>query len=446
MINEGYLLNFSYVFIPFALAQGESFDTFHATLAKSTRWERVAGDTLRYLHRYVSDRLLLAKKEGANFYHYRLLGNPSDAVGGFLHDHVCRTAPKKFRGKSGVTFDFTIADVQLFSFNTSIGMMAFGLKFRENDPFIIAAAQYYLRKLSAECFYVTVGEETHAQNFIDLSKQLLGDACETCAPDFFFYAAPKNERANFFTYIDVPEQGDHQKELFYLKWCYHDGFAYEDDLCEGDSLIYAADAYKVWGLSPSAAVCLVTRREENRAFIENVFQKNVLRQYLLTYVLLLHQKYMMYLFLTKLSVGIDDDLARLEQYQHRLYEFETSYMFSKVSEVPQYQRFYDKVQNVFALKEMFEDVREPLSRLVEIRRQSAEEHQRKYDDRINAALMTLSLLTVVSAITDATAVTENLGWMLPPLLSRIIQTASLSLVGILSIWMLIRLFFLKNKR
>ena len=174
-------------------------------------------------------------------------------------------------------------------------------------------------------------------------------------------------------------------------------------------------------------------------------RKNFQNQYLFTYVFLLHQKYMLYLFLTKISVDIDDDLILLEDYKRRLYEFDTKYIFAQISEVPQYQRFYEKVMKVFKIKEMFEDVQDPLSHLVEIQRLNNEARQQKHDHNINTALVVLSLLTIVSAVTDASGITSNLDWLLSPVLSKIIQIFTMVIVIITSILMIIRLLSIKNK-
>ena len=344
MSEKQYLSNFSYIFIPFYFEKEEHFYSFNDNLKKSYTWAPI-DDEIRYLHRYVSDRLVNTNNGKTNLNHYRLCNNNEVCS----TDRFYKTSPKTFKGQENVTFDFQISDVQLFSFNTTICIMAFRLQFQNDDPLQIAAAQYYLRKISTERIYaITDSGKENSFSFIDLSKKLLGNLVEKYELDFFFYATPQNERANFFTYIDMPSKKDYSEELFFLKWCYHDGFVFEDDSEEDDSIDYVASKNTVWGISPSAAVCLVSRCDQNKNFIENVFQKNIQKQYLFTYILLLHQKYMMYLFLTKISVGIDNDLDLLENYKRRLYEFETKYMFSKVSEVPQYQRFMTKLRIAFS--------------------------------------------------------------------------------------------------
>lgn len=101
------------------------------------------------------------------------------------------------------------------------------------------------------------------------------------------------------------------------------------------------------------------------------------------YVLLLHQKYVLYMFLTIIGLDTYNDLEKLEAYRQQLYEFETDFVFSCITEVPQYQILHEKLSDVFSLKKMYEDVREPLVSLSEVRRANAEKRQRNNDYRMN---------------------------------------------------------------
>lgn len=440
-----YLNNFSYLFVPLTTENIEQFSAFYKNINAKTGWEPINVEN-RYLHRYVSERITKHAVEETGGYHFRLNGEFAQEQGLHLGTRHYSTEAKVYQGQKDTYFQFLIANVELFAFSTGICILAFELQFQDDDPIKIASAQYYLRKIATERIHLADDPDVNGRvSFVDISRKILNKAARGIDIDFFFYAAPNNEKANFLTYVDVPYKEEYEKELFHLKWCYHDGFDYHDEAVSDDSENYVASRNTIWGITVSAAVCLVNRDEKQKEFIENVFQKNFRRQYLMTYILLLHQKYMMYLFLTKMSVGIDGDLKQLEKYKAKLYEFETHYMFTYISEVPQYQRFYAKVRNLFALEELFRGVQEPLSQLTEIQRQTAENKQREYDYRINTALTTLSLLTIVSAITDATGVTSNLTWLIAPQISRIIQIIMLILVSVVSIFMLVRLISLKKK-
>lgn len=440
-MKQSYLPNFSYLFIPFAIDKLDDFPAFLQKITPQNGWLPMQQDN-RYLHRYVAERI--SNSQQAVDCQFRLDAKFAEAKGLCLGTKQYRTAPKSYHGEKNDGFVFDIASVELHSFHTGVCVLAFELRFADNDPLKIAAAQYCLRKISTEKIYLA-GEDAGGESFVDISKRILQDCTQNATLDFLFYATPKNEKANFLTYVDVPEQKSYDKELFYLKWCYNENFEYSDPCCEEDSINYAASPFIHWGISVSAAVCLVHRSERQKQFIETVFQTNFRQQYLRTYILLLHQKYMMYLFLTKLSVDLDGNLQQLKAYKERLYRFETHYMFTYISEVPQYQRFYKKVREVFALEQLFKEVQEPLVQLAEIQKQEAESEQQAQERRINAALTTVSLLTIFSAWTDASGLVTYFDWLIPETISRVAQSALTVVVIALSIGLVIRLFCVKKR-
>ena len=105
----------------------------------------------------------------------------------------------------------------------------------------------------------------------------------------------------------------------------------------------------------------------------------------------------LYLMLTRIGRGEYNTDKMLAQYQKELSAFETNFVFTHVTEVPQYQTLYERVQQAFSIKSIFEDVREPLEKLTEVRNRD-EEKRRK---TINAVLAVISFLAVFSALTDA---------------------------------------------
>ena len=439
-MEQAYLPNFSYLFIPFTIDELDAFPAFLRNLTPQNGWLPSETDN-RYLHRYVAERI--SNSQQAVDCQFRLDPTYADAKGLFLGTKQYRTAPKSYEGEKNDGFAFQIAGVELHTFHTGVCILAFELRFEDNDPLKISAAQYCLRKIATEKIY-RVGEENSGESFVDVSERILEKCTPNVTLDFLFYATPNNEKANFLTYIDVPEQENYDKELFYLKWCYNNGFEYSEQSSEEDSINYAASPFTHWGISVSAAVCLVYRSDRQKQFIETVFQKNFRQQYLRTYMLLLHQKYMMYLFLTKLSVDLDGNLPQLKAYKERLYRFETHYMFTSISEVPQYQRFYKKVREVFLLDQLFKEVQEPLVQLAEIQKQAAESEQQVQDRRTNAALTAVSLLTIFSALTDASGLATYFDWFIPEPVVRGVQSGLTIGVFILGVGLLVRLFRVKK--
>ena len=209
---------------------------------------------------------------------------------------------------------------------------------------------------------------------------------------------------------------------FYLRRCYSDGFIYTEDDKLDEKEIFIPSKDTTWGISPEAAVCLVCPKHGSEKFLRETFYKNFNAQYLFMYIFLLHQKYVLYMFLTKIGIGIYNDLGTLEEYRQELYEFETDFVFSCVTEVPQYQKLYDRMTEAFSLKKMYEDVHEPLISLGEIRREAAENGQKKRDGNVNKALLMLSVLSFFSALVDSFDFVESFfGWFLNEAGVRLVQ-------------------------
>jgi hypothetical protein len=147
-------------------------------------------------------------------------------------------------------------------------------------------------------------------------------------------------------------------------------------------------------------VCLALPDRSDKKFLRKTFIGNFKNEYLFMYILLLHQKYVMYLLLTRIGVGMNKDLGALEKYKEDLYDFETNFIFTHITEVPQYQMLYEKIYDAFSLKQMFDDVHDPLLSLEEIKRKTFEDEQKKADENLNMAITSLSYLSIISVFTD----------------------------------------------
>lgn len=328
-------------------------------------------------------------------------------------------------------------------------MVAFELQFTENDPLWIATAEYHLKKVSRECVVPLLKDNEPDQKkemtLLDFAEALSEDLMGDVPFDFFFYANPSTERANSLTYLDVPEQEDYSKELYYLRRCYSEDFAYNKNPESEAKEIYCAGREITWGISPEAAICLA-RPEGHESFVHDVFFKNFNQHYLFMYVLLLHQKYVLYMMLTQIGIGTYNKLETLEEYQHQLYEFETDFVFSRVTEVPQYQNLYNRLAEAFALKEMFLDVREPLVSLSEIRRTANEKKQQNRDNAVNRSLFMLSLLTFFSALLDSFDFVESFfSWFFDANIIKGIQIGSMALVVLAFVYVIKNLISSKKE-
>jgi len=393
--------NISHVFIPFCYSDQDAFGTLVRTLQADESWTLVH-DEITYMLKYVADKIDSNNPDNCQCFHFALTEQARASLGVVSPEDWChitreyRDAPEEYR--------FQIKQIQLYCFSTTVCILAFQLRFEKNDPLWVSSAQYYLKKVSRENIYHTCAQTglTPAPfTLLELAKGLMRQLDAGLSFQFFFYANPTTERANFLTLLEVEQKADYRYELYYLRRCYGSGFLYTENQALDRQEIYSSSQDTVWGVSPEAAVCLVCPSLGRSDFLRGTFYRNFNAQYLFMYVLLLHQKYVLYMFLTQIGVGSQNNLAALEQYRRQLYEFETNFVFSCVTEVPQYQNLYERMTQAFALQKLYEDVREPIVSLTEIRQSTAESKQKNRDKRTNKALFMLSLLSFFSALIDS---------------------------------------------
>ena len=138
----------------------------------------------------------------------------------------------------------------------------------------------------------------------------------------------------------------------------------------------------------------------------------------------------------------------LVEYRDRLYEFETDFVFSCISEVPQYQILYEMMYKVLKLDSMYKDVREPLQMLSRLEQEKREQHEKKQEEekslqnwRLTEAMFLLSVLVVVSALTDgfdlSGSVLGSLG--LPGLAIKTAQFLALAAIAVYFIYVMVKM-------
>lgn len=394
--------NISYFFVPFCYE--DSFNNMLKQIAGSGKWNMVH-DEIQYMLKYVADKIDSNNVRECQCFHYELKESERQSLGIVSEEKWCQQGLHKFQGET-CRFSFQLRKIQMYCFATGVGILAFQVHFESDDPMWMATAQYHLKKVSRETVSVSDGEpfvksDSEINTIQKLAEFLISGFAVPRSCKVFFYANPSTERANVLTFLEIPAGKDYRKELYHLRRCQGEGYFYVENTKLEEREIYSTTNGITWGISSEAAVCLACPENGQESFIHGKFYKNFNSQYLFMYVLLLHQKYVLYRFLTRIGIGEHNDLELLEQYRQELYEFETNFVFSCITEVVQYQELYNRMAEAFALQKMYEDVREPLISLSEIRRSNAENMQKERDDRVNRALLFLSLLSFFSALVDS---------------------------------------------
>lgn len=397
------LQNTSFLFIPFNYEDFEQFKSLIETLNQNEYWINV-GNSNKYLLKYVADKIEGTNVQNRQCFRFKLSDDARSKLNIAKSNEWYQIISNSSENN---LHKFQLESIQLYCFSTSVCIMAFEIIFEKTDPYWIASAQYNLKKVSRQ--NIICAENGIATSFLDIAQNAMSLISFSADFDFFFYANPSTERANMLTYLEVEPREDYRHELYYLKRCYNENFIYIENPEQEKQEYFCASKEFVWGISPEATVCLSIPALRDDDFIPNVFYPNFKNQYLFMYILLLHQKYVFFMFLTKLGIGTYNNLDTLESYRQRLYEFETDFMFYSITDVPQYQNLYEKIYKVFCLKEMYEDVREPLVSLTEIRRKTLEQRQQKRDENVNRSLLFLSLLTFFSALMDSFDFVQSFG-------------------------------------
>ena len=338
-----YMKNTSYFFVPFKYEKYERFKDLTRMLDESDSWDLVH-DEIIYMMKYVADKLDSRKPEQCLCFHYEWNGRKREDFSGLKDWFSTKKHP--FQGTE-ISFRFQLIGIQLYCFSTSVCIMVFQVQFEKNDPNYIASAEYYLKKVGREKIFSD--QNPNEITFLKIAEKLMREVEEIGTFDYFYYANPSTERANVLSYLEMEKKEDYREDLFFLRYCYSEGFLYTEDQEREKKEIYQSSHDMIWGVSQEAAVCITCPEMGRGTFIRTTFYRNFNYQYLYMYILLLHQKYVLYMFLTEIGVGRYNTLETLEEYRRRLYEFEADFVFSCVTEVAQYQRLYDRMTDVFAL-------------------------------------------------------------------------------------------------
>jgi len=223
--------------------------------------------------------------------------------------------------------------------------------------------------------------------------------------------------------LRMPMRQYFAREIFYLRNEYHKTFTYMLDRETDDKENYEAAPDTLWGISSEGVACIhdLTYREDlgdkKERFYER-FRGNVRTKYMLLYVIVLHQKYVLYRFLTKVGNGVGDDLPGLEHYQTDLNRYKAEFFFTVVSEIQSHQKLYQKWLASLELDELYQDVHEPLAELAAAKARQKEkeeqelEAQREHrENAMNNSIGVLAILGIFSALIDSVDfVTDVFGW------------------------------------
>lgn len=339
---------------------------------------------------------------------------------------------------------FHFDSFRLSIFKTGIGIVSLGLVFDSNDPEDWALAENLLKNAYNLHFYKDGTTNYNYMQFITFANTLVNSAKVSSKNDLKFRFFSPHPRANLLSLfiVENAELPDIEKTHYYLGNGYNKGFMYPGAGKTGGCQFFG-DPNLRWGVSNEIVSCLVqpNLHPDARDYIYNDFYFKFRHGYLFMYVWLLHQKYALYSFLTDISVknlasADPDNSEELKNYKQRFAEFEANYDFARIAEVPQYQIPYDTVSRQFALKTMYEDVKEPLKALENLVREEEEhikEKEQKAATRIATALSFFAILSVFSAYIDSYEFVGKFFGGDGPILGKTIWAIRIILFGVITV-------------
>lgn len=445
--------HFSYIFIPFSMEHADSFQALTKAVAESGKWD-LSHDNIRYMLKYVSDKYMDSDNQNRLFYHFTLRDDSRQAFHIPAASEWFQTVRKWPVNNVGEHIRFQLKDVHLFCFGTRMCILAFQISLAKTDPLDVADSLFQLKLASVEVKQVmppmAEGEAPSPAprtTALRLARDLVHEFESIDRFTFFGHMDPEHARANVLTYLEVPNQDSYDRELFYLRNCYNRRFLYTANSDPDRKEIFQNTEDILWGVTSEASVCLACPEKGNEKFIQKTFLRNFQSEYLFMYVILLHQKYVLYMLLTELGIGQNNDREMLEKYQENLSEFKADFVFSVITEVPQYQDLYDYMVRASALEQLYQDVQEPLISLGEIRRKAEEKEQAKRDSNINNALVLLSVLSFFSVMADSIGFVDSLfAMLLPGVNAMYAKLGCMGLILLLFVYIFIKLLSKPRKK
>lgn len=443
---------FSYIFIPFSMEHSDRFQALTKAVTESGKWDPVH-DNIRYMLKYVSDKYVDSDSQNRLYYHFTLRDDARQDFQIVPEDQWFQTADALPVNGTRKHIRFHLNKVHLFCFGTRMCILAYQISLEKTDALEVADSLFHLKLADQEVEQVMPApaeiDPVHRPRITALGlAEALVEKFQAVDPlTFFGHMDPQYARANVLTYLEVPVQENYDRELFYLRNCYNRRFLYTRNEALDRKEIFQNTEDIIWGVTSEASVCLTCPDKGNAKFIRKVFLKNFQSEYLFMHVILLHQKYVLYMLLTELGIGQNNDREMLEKYQENLTEFKTDFVFSVISEVPQYQNLYNYMVRASSLERLYQDVQEPLISLGEIRRKAEEKEQAKRDSNINNALLLLSILSFFSVMADSYGFVDALfSLLLPDVNAKYAQLGCMGLIFLLFIYVFIKLLSKPGKK
>ena len=322
-----------------------------------------------------------------------------------------------------------IESVRLCCFSTGIGFIEFHINFEGLSVEQITNFAYTFKKATRMNGMALPDKKVSLYNG---AKSLL--PFDSDVEIFFTASAPFKYECLTFHYLqlnaDYNDEIVAQRRLSLLKRSYNTSF---DVGSESDfDMIYKPYANDHWGGSTEGLVNIsYDNNPQNENYYFHTLKENHLEiDYYFMYLLLLNQRFSAIQYISDIAECSDTDKKKTETTNKKIIRLKTIFSFKIISDDQIFQNVYSKMYNVLDIDCLLEDIRDNENQLELIQNLSSA----KAEKRSSQFLMGISLLSLFSALIDASSYFDRISFLRP--IATILGTVSTVFVIIFCIaWM-----------
>lgn len=426
--------NVSYCFLPIMLNKGEHDDYLEDVIKslKSSRRYIEVPDEMKYLFQYVVKNLCTEDDSiftGKRVHHYALDKKEFDKY-------------EITMGENGLgNLQFVAHGIEIYIFATRLAIVSVPVSVYNSegnfDSVCVSDCLSELRKV--EHFKVYFNRECKKdwkerlkeklngsltyENDDDLKETSFLECIDYIIKDekaaankiefdgkYFDFANEGKYRASFMTYFDEQNNDRLDYDLYRISRGHEIGEKFKDIDYISESSKEIEDNDRKTIIAKEHTVIGYKIYKDNNGNIEggaravngyrNRYFSHFHHYYIFTYVVLLHQKYMYYHYLSEIRDAATNNLEILEKYQEELYDFNRIYSYPTISDVVNYQLFYTYTREIFEIDLLYASIHEPIDDLAELRRNLSDKKDTRRENLVNIILFALSFMTICSALID----------------------------------------------
>lgn len=301
---------------------------------------------------------------------------------------------------------FSIDEVGVYCFDSGTGFvslkMIFDSKYSKKDLLSLCSL---LRCSDGKSEKTNIyRNKTSSTNIIDVAGVFAKEIFEEDVVLYQHLSDGAMHRVDILSAVLCDWKDDEQDELIgHEKFCFMLANAYDDrnlDIKFDNSDFIKPHNYIRWSISKRcmSVVANLTGEERTDNHLSGRWIESVEKNYLSTYILVLHQKYATYNLLYTLSKDIEKNYERINR--KILIDFNSKYVFSVVSDEYFVQNVFRKLKKEQNVDELYGDLEDELQRLFEYSQVKKEEKSDQRNSKFTILSLIISVLCSVSIIFD----------------------------------------------